>query len=529
MSQSRTESEFISLPCQDAVEYFGENKHFQFGFAELKGMRPTQEDALVWQTLDFSESLLSPIDIAYRLWTTYLILDDALSKTNYAKNQGCTACTTVYDGNGQIIVANLADSVSFIVFYDKQGLPMAAKRLNSVLHKPEDDSERQRIEVLGGFIQDERVAGVLAITRSFGDFSLNFLESSKNQYKMVSAAPKLEIYAIKDIISEMQLESVDTIHIINTCDGFTEPTDSDNASVHEHYLLEQLLKIALHKPPAKVEPLVLAKQLAECAYIDGSEDNISIAVQVLVENQAFVMGLYDGHGGPSVSTYVAKNFLKQLNKQLFKENFFYAKQVFSVYALNEFFNQDNSHIPTVSVVDRMHPLIREQFSQEPLSSQHQAILRLNPVEILSYFRNSDVSEVNERHLFLIHYNHPRLNLRVYDSLFKILGYGMPQLLQFAVMVNRLDIVSQIMSSIPESKFVSKEVLHEFLSQPDADVTNFPINIEILFETSLQYGYVELCEYFLNFLERDVANSLIEQHQQRFAELDIEVKTVNKPK
>lgn len=64
---------------------------------------------------------------------------------------------------GDIYCANAGDSRSVI---SKKG---KAKDL-SVDHKPDTPTEKRRIERANGFVEDSRVNGMLALSRSMGDF-----------------------------------------------------------------------------------------------------------------------------------------------------------------------------------------------------------------------------------------------------------------------------------------------------------------------------------------------------------------------
>lgn len=91
-------------------------------------------------------------------------LADATNHDNgYEQNYaGCTA-NVVMITKSDIICANAGDSRSVM---SKKG---KAKDL-SVDHKPDTPSEKRRIERANGYVEDSRVNGMLALSRSIGDF-----------------------------------------------------------------------------------------------------------------------------------------------------------------------------------------------------------------------------------------------------------------------------------------------------------------------------------------------------------------------
>ena len=78
---------------------------------------------------------------------------------------GCTACSALILQN-EIIVANSGDSRAVL-----------AKKVNKKLvgiemsndHKPENKEEKERIEKAEGYVEDNRVNGILNLSRSIGD------------------------------------------------------------------------------------------------------------------------------------------------------------------------------------------------------------------------------------------------------------------------------------------------------------------------------------------------------------------------
>jgi len=65
--------------------------------------------------------------------------------------------------NDEIICANAGDS--------RCVMAKGGKAINmSEDHKPECEIERKRIEDAGGMVEDNRVNGILNLSRSFGDY-----------------------------------------------------------------------------------------------------------------------------------------------------------------------------------------------------------------------------------------------------------------------------------------------------------------------------------------------------------------------
>jgi len=75
---------------------------------------------------------------------------------------GCTA-NVVMITKAEILCANAGDSRAVL---SKKG---KARDL-STDHKPDTPSEKKRIERANGFVEDSRVNGMLALSRSMGDF-----------------------------------------------------------------------------------------------------------------------------------------------------------------------------------------------------------------------------------------------------------------------------------------------------------------------------------------------------------------------
>ena len=80
---------------------------------------------------------------------------------NIANNTGCTACVVLITET-EIFCANAGDS-RCVLSNSGKAIEM------SIDHKPELPTERTRIEKAGGFVEENRVKGILNLSRSLGD------------------------------------------------------------------------------------------------------------------------------------------------------------------------------------------------------------------------------------------------------------------------------------------------------------------------------------------------------------------------
>lgn len=103
--------------------------------------------------------------------------DHQLSKMHNTTNCGSTAIISTLFKNRYIVVANTGDSRCIL------SLNGSSKTL-SFDHKPVLMNERIRIENSNGYVYNNRVNEILALSRAFGDFKFKFpfLDTSKNKY-----------------------------------------------------------------------------------------------------------------------------------------------------------------------------------------------------------------------------------------------------------------------------------------------------------------------------------------------------------
>ena len=130
---------------------------------------------------------------------------------------GCTACSALITPT-EIYVANAGDSRAVIGL--KKGDGKYEALAMSEDHKPDNEGEKKRIEEAGGFVEDNRVRGILALSRSIGDLEYKVKGENKDYKKdMITADPEIKIQKIESNIA----------FLIIACDGIWDCLDNQQA------------------------------------------------------------------------------------------------------------------------------------------------------------------------------------------------------------------------------------------------------------------------------------------------------------
>ena len=177
----------------------------------------------------------NPINIEQNFKTTFKKIDD---KTTHCTSLGNTA-TVVFIENNFIYCANVGDSKCLLISAD-------AYTQLSYDDKCNDANEMKRIQKEGGVVdEDERLNGVLAVSRAIGDHDLKhkgLISVPHFNKKILSAKDKFCVIASDGIWDEVSNDK-----------AFDIAKECDNAKTY-------------------------AKKLMETAIKNGSSDNISVIV-----------------------------------------------------------------------------------------------------------------------------------------------------------------------------------------------------------------------------------------------------------
>jgi serine/threonine protein phosphatase PrpC len=90
----------------------------------------------------------------------------------------------------------------------------------SVDHKPDLPEEKQRIERAGGFVEENRVKGILALSRSLGDLEYKSETSVAVRDQMITAFPE---------VRKEKIVPGETSFLILACDGIWDCLSSQEA------------------------------------------------------------------------------------------------------------------------------------------------------------------------------------------------------------------------------------------------------------------------------------------------------------
>ncbi|KAG0166717.1 Protein phosphatase 2C 1 [Apophysomyces sp. BC1015] len=196
-------------------------------------------DAAEWCGDHFHERYQSTHSVPEILEKTFLHVDD-LIKDDQGRVSGCTAIVAfvqVKDSKRILYTANVGDARAVLSHNGK------AIRL-SYDHKGNDAKETKRIKDSGGLVMNNRVSGLLAVTRSLGDYPLK---------EYVIGTP---------YITETELGAKDKFLIL-ACDGLWDVCDDQTA-------VKQIKKVE--------DAQTASKKLLDLAITKGTLDNVSVMV-----------------------------------------------------------------------------------------------------------------------------------------------------------------------------------------------------------------------------------------------------------
>lgn len=166
-----------------------------------------------------------------------------------------------------LIICNIGDSRTLVA---RDGKILFATQD----HKPQNPSERERIERCGGTVRMNRVDGDLAVSRAFGDFVFKrWRDDLRNQ----------KVIAVPDI-TRMTVQEGDVLVI--ACDGVFEGSFTN----------EEVVQFVFSELPAPQDDLaVIAARVCDQAVRRGSKDNVSCMVVQFKDGQPMVTN----HGAQS--------------------------------------------------------------------------------------------------------------------------------------------------------------------------------------------------------------------------------------
>lgn len=105
--------------------------------------------------------------------------------SDIANSVGCTACVCIITKD-EIICANAGDSRAVLW---RKGVAVEL----SQDHKPDNKEEKDRIVKAGGFVEENRVKGMLNLSRALGDLEYKLDPSLDVHEQMITCVPEIKI------------------------------------------------------------------------------------------------------------------------------------------------------------------------------------------------------------------------------------------------------------------------------------------------------------------------------------------------
>jgi serine/threonine protein phosphatase PrpC len=221
--------------CGDATAKYAE-KHF----VETLAKSPEWLTYIATQSADH---------LMYALTNCFIRLDSAMRINPDILASGCTAVVVIVAPR-IIVCANAGDSRAIMSqIGDKNAIALSED------HKPENPAETARIKQNGGFVQNNRVNGTLAVSRGLGDFDLK----QNPQQPLVSCLPEF-------VVRHRNYEQDEFILV--ACDGLWDVYKNNEA-------IEELRAIVKE---GERDICLIAEEMLDMSLHRGSNDNISAIV-----------------------------------------------------------------------------------------------------------------------------------------------------------------------------------------------------------------------------------------------------------
>jgi protein phosphatase 1G len=145
---------------------------------------------------------------------------------------GCTACVCLVT-NDTIYCANAGDSRAVLVERSGKVIELSED------HKPDNEGELKRIKEGGGFVEEGRVQGIIAVSRAIGDWeyknpALQFEKKKKKKnpeegpYRRPEEAKKHQVSSFPDIRKVALSPELD--FLIVACDGIWDCFSNEEAA-----------------------------------------------------------------------------------------------------------------------------------------------------------------------------------------------------------------------------------------------------------------------------------------------------------
>lgn len=185
------------------------------------------------------------------------------AEADIANSVGCTATVCIMTKD-EVITANSGDSRAVLC---KKGVAVEL----SYDHKPDNPEEKERITKAGGFVEENRVKGMLNLSRALGDLEYKLDPELAVEDQMITCVPDIKIEKIDK----------NTEFMIVACDGIWDCLTNQEAVdfVREHGIYMKKKSGSSYKLSIVVEKM-LDKIIAEDIAASGGLgcDNMTCSI-----------------------------------------------------------------------------------------------------------------------------------------------------------------------------------------------------------------------------------------------------------